>query len=119
MANPHCFNSLNSVVQGGLYDVAYGSCDSKEVCSTCYETSRTCTGHLGHIELPVPVYNPLFFKVWLWIFLFLDFIICKTRLLFTVYIVVHCVAYDSKISLNVRVNFELCFVKSNVFCFML
>lgn len=30
-------------------------------CSTCGLDDRFCPGHMGHIELPIPVYNPLFF----------------------------------------------------------
>lgn len=30
-------------------------------CATCGLDDRFCPGHIGHIELPVPVYNPLFF----------------------------------------------------------
>ena len=29
-------------------------------CSTCHLNSYNCPGHAGHIELPVPVYNPIF-----------------------------------------------------------
>lgn len=31
-------------------------------CSTCRLDQRFCPGHIGHIELPIPVYNPLFFS---------------------------------------------------------
>lgn len=34
-----------------------------QVCSTCCQDFNNCPGHLGHIELPLPVYNPLFFDV--------------------------------------------------------
>jgi DNA-directed RNA polymerase I subunit RPA1 len=30
-------------------------------CSTCGLDDRFCPGHIGHIELPIPVYNPMFF----------------------------------------------------------
>ena len=29
-------------------------------CSTCYLNTFNCPGHVGHIELPVPVYHPIF-----------------------------------------------------------
>lgn len=29
-------------------------------CATCQLSSYQCPGHFGHIELPVPVYHPLF-----------------------------------------------------------
>lgn len=31
-----------------------------DVCQTCKLSSFDCPGHFGHIELPVPVFNPLF-----------------------------------------------------------
>lgn len=31
-------------------------------CSTCHLTYFTCPGHYGHIELPLPVFHPLFFQ---------------------------------------------------------
>jgi len=61
VCNPHSFDALNTPVPGGLYDAVFGSSSLKEVCSTCNQLS--CSGHLGHIELPLPVYNPIFFKV--------------------------------------------------------
>lgn len=30
-------------------------------CSTCHLDHNHCPGHVGHIALPIPVYNPLFF----------------------------------------------------------
>lgn len=30
-------------------------------CATCSQNSIQCPGHFGHIELPVPTYNPMFF----------------------------------------------------------
>lgn len=47
----------------GLYDLALGPADSKEVCATCVQDFNNCSGHLGHIELPLTVYNPLLFDV--------------------------------------------------------
>lgn len=33
------------------------------MCATCCQDFNNCPGHLGHVELPLPVYNPLFFDV--------------------------------------------------------
>ena len=33
-----------------------------ENCGTCSLTDMKCPGHLGHIELPVPVYHPLWMR---------------------------------------------------------
>lgn len=38
-------------------------CYFLQVCSTCCQDFNNCPGHLGHVELPLPVYNPLFFDV--------------------------------------------------------
>ena len=44
----------------GLYDVALGLHDSaRGLCSTCALPHRNCTGHIGHIDLGLPVYHPL------------------------------------------------------------
>lgn len=32
----------------------------KRSCTTCHLQSYSCPGHPGHIDLPVPVYNPIF-----------------------------------------------------------
>ncbi|KAK3851309.1 hypothetical protein Pcinc_042034 [Petrolisthes cinctipes] len=32
-----------------------------DICETCKQRGYHCTGHCGHIELPVPMYNPLFY----------------------------------------------------------
>ena len=31
-------------------------------CSTCRQNDFGCPGHFGHIELPSPVYHPLFLR---------------------------------------------------------
>lgn len=36
---------------------AYSCCDR---CTTCNLNQATCPGHTGHIQLPVPVYHPIF-----------------------------------------------------------
>ncbi|KAM6179358.1 DNA-directed RNA polymerase I subunit RPA1 isoform 2-T2 [Erethizon dorsatum] len=61
ITNPRYLDSLGNPSANGLYDLALGPADSKEVCSTCVQDFNNCSGHLGHIELPLTVYNPLFF----------------------------------------------------------
>ncbi|XP_004642855.1 DNA-directed RNA polymerase I subunit RPA1 [Octodon degus] len=61
ITNPRYLDSLGSPSANGLYDLALGPADSKEVCATCVQDFNNCSGHLGHIELPLTVYNPLFF----------------------------------------------------------
>ncbi|XP_006900430.1 PREDICTED: DNA-directed RNA polymerase I subunit RPA1 [Elephantulus edwardii] len=61
ITNPRYLDSLGNPSVNGLYDLALGPADSKEVCSTCVQDFNNCSGHLGHIELPLMVYNPLLF----------------------------------------------------------
>ncbi|KAJ4843610.1 hypothetical protein Tsubulata_025428 [Turnera subulata] len=48
-------------VCGGLYDPSLGPYHD-ETCKTCGRGSHHCPGHYGHIDLLMPVYNPLLFK---------------------------------------------------------
>ncbi|XP_071637710.1 DNA-directed RNA polymerase I subunit RPA1 isoform X2 [Temnothorax longispinosus] len=60
---PLSFNILGHPLKGGLYDPSLGTTkNSSELCSTCGHSGFKCPGHFGHIELPVPVVNPLFHK---------------------------------------------------------
>ncbi|KAJ5091454.1 hypothetical protein NUU61_006324 [Penicillium alfredii] len=58
--NTPTLDSFNNPVPGGLYDPALGAWGD-HVCTTCRLNSWSCTGHPGHIELPVPLYNVTFF----------------------------------------------------------
>ncbi|KAL5691110.1 hypothetical protein EMGR_007251 [Emarellia grisea] len=58
--NTPTLDSFNNPVPGGLYDPALGAWGD-HVCTTCRQNSWSCTGHPGHIELPVRVYNVTFF----------------------------------------------------------
>jgi DNA-directed RNA polymerase I subunit RPA1 len=53
---------LLNPIQGGLYDLALGPLDKNDVCLTCHLDYFQCPGHFGHIDLALPVYNPVFFK---------------------------------------------------------
>jgi DNA-directed RNA polymerase I subunit RPA1 len=55
-------------IPNGLYDARMGPLDAgfgptsgSTVCGTCQSNYHTCPGHVGHIELSVPVYYPLLF----------------------------------------------------------
>ncbi|XP_059201503.1 DNA-directed RNA polymerase I subunit RPA1 [Centropristis striata] len=61
ITNSRFLDAVGNVAPNSLYDLALGPVDSKEVCSTCCQDFNNCPGHLGHVELPLPVYNPLFF----------------------------------------------------------
>ncbi|TFK43688.1 hypothetical protein BDQ12DRAFT_702711 [Crucibulum laeve] len=60
IVNPVLLDDLNRPNIGGLYDPALGPSDRQDLCSTCRLTYFTCPGHYGHIELPAPVFHPLF-----------------------------------------------------------
>ncbi|XP_015686989.1 DNA-directed RNA polymerase I subunit RPA1 [Protobothrops mucrosquamatus] len=61
ITNPLFLDNAGTPSPNGLYDLALGPLDNKEVCVTCMQDFNNCPGHLGHIELPLTVYNPLFF----------------------------------------------------------
>ncbi|GAA6038963.1 hypothetical protein JCM8097_000597 [Rhodosporidiobolus ruineniae] len=58
--NPVLFDNLNNPNAGGLYDPAFGPLGKGDICSTCHLTSFDCPGHFGHIDLPAPVFHPLY-----------------------------------------------------------
>jgi DNA-directed RNA polymerase beta' subunit len=76
IVNPVLLDDLNRPNIGGLYDPALGPSDQQDMCvccamllqhdlmlsscATCRLDYFTCPGHFGHIELPSPVYHPLF-----------------------------------------------------------
>ncbi|CAN2388405.1 negative regulation of protein localization to nucleolus [Pristimantis euphronides] len=61
ITNPQYLDAAGNPMVNGLYDLALGPLDSEEVCATCAQNFLSCPGHLGHIELPLTVYNPLLF----------------------------------------------------------
>ncbi|XP_038157379.1 DNA-directed RNA polymerase I subunit RPA1 [Cyprinodon tularosa] len=61
ISNSRFLDAVGNVAPNSLYDLALGPADIKEVCSTCCQDFNNCPGHFGHVELPLPVYNPLFF----------------------------------------------------------
>lgn len=78
IVNPVLLDDLNRPNIGGLYDPSLGPSDRSDMCvrhfiaygsqklltdsrcATCHLTYFTCPGHFGHIELPAPVFHPLF-----------------------------------------------------------
>eukprot|EP00475_Leptophrys_vorax_P008264 TRINITY_DN15320_c0_g1_i1.p1 TRINITY_DN15320_c0_g1~~TRINITY_DN15320_c0_g1_i1.p1 ORF type:complete len:117 (+),score=10.93 TRINITY_DN15320_c0_g1_i1:48-398(+) len=63
ITKPYSFDNLNHPVSEGLYDLALGPIDQHASCETCGEKFNACPGHIGHISLPVPVYNPITFMI--------------------------------------------------------
>lgn len=63
ISNPETFNRLGHISANGLYDLRLGPIGSSDdLCGTCRLNSFSCAGHCGHIELPLPVYNPVFYE---------------------------------------------------------
>jgi DNA-directed RNA polymerase II subunit RPB1 len=48
--------------QGSVNDPTMGPRDSEKICPTCQSSIMYCEGHPGHIEFPIPIYNPAFIK---------------------------------------------------------
>ena len=59
---PQALDRLLNPIQNGLYDLALGPLDKNDICLTCNLDYFQCPGHFGHINLVLPVYNPIFFK---------------------------------------------------------
>ncbi|ODV63115.1 DNA-directed RNA polymerase I core subunit RPA190, partial [Ascoidea rubescens DSM 1968] len=60
ITSPSVFDNLGHPINGGLYDLALGAF-LRNLCATCGLDEKFCPGHQGHIDLPIPIYNPLFF----------------------------------------------------------
>ncbi|GLJ25883.1 hypothetical protein SUGI_0496070 [Cryptomeria japonica] len=63
ITSPVLFDNMNRPAPEGLYDPALGPLDQYGSCITCGESALHCPGHCGHIELVLPVYNPLLFRI--------------------------------------------------------
>ena len=63
ITNPQIFDTLDHPSTNGLYDPCLGPHDTKGSCATCFLSFNECPGHFGHIDLTVPVYNPITFKL--------------------------------------------------------
>ncbi|AAS52294.2 ADR374Cp [Eremothecium gossypii ATCC 10895] len=61
ITNPTVLDHLGHPIRGGLYDLSLGAF-LRNLCATCGLDEKFCSGHQGHIELPVPCYSPLFFN---------------------------------------------------------
>lgn len=63
ITNSETYDQLLHPNPNGLYDPALGANDNDDRCDTCGYNSMKCPGHFGYIELPLPVYHPMFFKL--------------------------------------------------------
>ena len=64
IVDPVAFDHMNNPNKQGLHDKALGVSpfDHKSICPTCGMTMAHCPGHVGHIQLSAPVYNPFLMK---------------------------------------------------------
>lgn len=62
LTSAQAIDRLGAPVPGGPYDLALGPFDKNDRCFTCGQGFVACPGHLGHISLVLPVYNPVFFR---------------------------------------------------------
>ncbi|CAF1095595.1 unnamed protein product [Rotaria sordida] len=62
LTSSSAIDRLGAPVPGGPYDLALGPFDKNDRCFTCGQGFVSCPGHLGHISLVLPVYNPVFFR---------------------------------------------------------
>ncbi|PPS94198.1 DNA-directed RNA polymerase subunit [Cryptosporidium hominis] len=53
------FESTGESKVGGLHDLRMGPLSNRDFCGTCGSRNE-CPGHIGHIELELPVFHPLF-----------------------------------------------------------
>lgn len=63
ITTPHTFDPLGHPNRGGLHDALMGPTERMQKCATCEFPEMQCPGHMGHINLPVVVYHPLFFRL--------------------------------------------------------
>ncbi|EFJ17302.1 hypothetical protein SELMODRAFT_233747 [Selaginella moellendorffii] len=62
ITSPRLLDGLGKPVPNGLYDPALGPTEQSDVCPTCGDMQLFCPGHFGHIELVMPVFNPLLYR---------------------------------------------------------
>jgi DNA-directed RNA polymerase I subunit RPA1 len=62
ITQPQALDRLLNPVPNGLYDLSLGPLDKNDVCLTCNLDYFKCAGHFGHINLALPVYNPIFLR---------------------------------------------------------
>jgi DNA-directed RNA polymerase I subunit RPA1 len=64
IVNPIAFDHLNNPTKQGLHDKRLGvsAFDHKSNCPTCGMQVHQCPGHVGHINLTAPLYNPFLVK---------------------------------------------------------
>ncbi|OQV18278.1 DNA-directed RNA polymerase I subunit RPA1 [Hypsibius exemplaris] len=62
ITNPQCLDLLGLPIVNGVQDTRMGVTERGSTCPVCYQPSRGCPGHMGHVVLPVPIFNPMLFR---------------------------------------------------------
>ncbi|XP_074598393.1 RNA polymerase I subunit RpI1 [Brevipalpus obovatus] len=64
ISNPETFDKAGSPNKNGLHDLRLGPSKRNERCETCkFDSFRDeCPGHFGHINLPLPIFNPFLIR---------------------------------------------------------
>ncbi|KAH9507075.1 DNA-directed RNA polymerase I subunit RPA1 [Dermatophagoides farinae] len=62
ITNVHVFDPLGHPLDNSLADTSLGPLKRNDFCKTCGLTDSECLGHFGHIQLPLPVFNPFLLK---------------------------------------------------------
>ena len=57
---PNIYSEIGTPNPGSLSDpcLGVGAFDKNSTCEVCHQNNENCTGHFGHIELSIPIYNP-------------------------------------------------------------
>ena len=63
ITNPVTFDQFNHPTSNGLYDRLMGPTEFGVLCGSCGLNINECPGHIGHIDLSVPLYNPTLFPL--------------------------------------------------------
>ena len=63
ITNPVSMDNLGAPIRDGLYDPSLGPLEQYDICETCGLIYEHCPGHVGHIELAVPLYQPVLFGI--------------------------------------------------------
>ncbi|KAH9426402.1 DNA-directed RNA polymerase I subunit RPA1 [Dermatophagoides pteronyssinus] len=62
ISNAQVFDPLGHPLDNSLADTSLGPLKRNDFCKTCGLTDFECLGHFGHIQLPLPVFNPFLLK---------------------------------------------------------
>ena len=96
-----------------------GPCRRDDRCESCGQSERNCPGHFGHIRLPVPVFNPMFFKTLLQVRSFSLLFLLKFLFHLIDICMVHLISKENEIAVYWGFNFllyafELCFFSRKI-----